>query len=73
MGPFIYIFLGTVKEISIGPTAIMALMTFSYARSGGAEYAILLGFLAGCIELVAGLLNLGNFLKVMGIIQYPPT
>ena len=27
VGPFLYIFLGTVKEISLGPTAIMALMT----------------------------------------------
>ena len=61
MGPLLYIFLGTVNELSIGPTAIMALMTFSYAHSGGAEYAILLTFLAGFIELVAGLLNLGNF------------
>ena len=62
MGPLLYIFLGTVNELSIGPTAIMALMTYSYAHSGGAEYAILLTFLAGFIELVAGLLNLGNFM-----------
>lgn len=38
----------------------MAIMTHEYAVKGGAPYAIVLSFLAGCIELMAGLLNLGK-------------
>lgn len=60
MGPFLYVLFGTVKELSTGPTAVMALMTFTYASAGGPEYAVLIAFLAGCIELLAGLLNLGK-------------
>ncbi|XP_057371308.1 sodium-independent sulfate anion transporter-like isoform X2 [Daphnia carinata] len=59
MGMFAYTVFGSVRESSIGPTAVMALMTFSYANEGGAAYAALLSFLAGAIELCAGLLNLG--------------
>lgn len=59
MGLFAYTVFGSVKESSMGPTAVMALMTFNYANEGGPAYACLLSFLAGLIELVAGLLNLG--------------
>lgn len=43
----------------MAPTAVMALMAHPYTQKGGIEYAIVLSFLAGCIELLAGLLNLG--------------
>jgi len=59
MGPFLYIIFGTAKEVSIGPTAIMSLMTQTYVMKGGPAYAVLLAFLSGCVELAAGLLNLG--------------
>jgi len=66
MGVFVYVVLGTVKEASVGPTAVMSLMTFSYANEGGPAYAALLCFLAGWIELFAGILNLGNnFMRLM--------
>lgn len=58
-GPFVYALLGSVRQITVGPTAVMAIMTHEYAVKGGAPYAIVLSFLAGCIELMAGLLNLG--------------
>jgi sodium-independent sulfate anion transporter 11 len=63
MGLFVYVILGTSKECSIGPTAVMSLMTFSYASQGGPIYSTLLAFLAGWLELAAGLLNLGMSLK----------
>ena len=47
------------SQLSVGPTAVMALMTFSYANEGGPAYAALLTFLAGWIQLFAGILNLG--------------
>lgn len=37
----------------------MAIMTQAYTIKGGAPYAIMLSFLAGCFEFLAGLLNLG--------------
>ena len=58
-GPFVYAVFGSVQQITVGPTAVMAIMTLEYAHKGGAPYAIILSFLAGCVELVAGLLNLG--------------
>lgn len=59
MGLFTYAVFGSVNETSIGPTAVLALMTFSYAHEGGPAYAALLSFLTGLVELVAGILNLG--------------
>ena len=56
MGLFVYVILGTSKECSIGPTAVMSLMTFSYASQGGPIYSTLLAFLAGWLELAASLI-----------------
>nr|XP_053638568.1 sodium-independent sulfate anion transporter-like [Cherax quadricarinatus] len=64
---FVYFLLGSTNELSIGPTAIMSLMTYQYSGQGGADYAVLLTFMAGIIELVAGIINLGfviNFISV---------
>lgn len=57
-----YALLGSVRQITVGPTAVMAIMTHEYTLKGGAPYAIILSFLAGCIELLAGLLNFGIIL-----------
>ena len=45
-------------DITIGPTAIMALMTSVHAQYGP-QYAVLLSFLSGIIILLCGLLQLG--------------
>lgn len=55
----VYAFLGSVSQVTVGPTAVMALMASEYVQKGGVEYAVVLSFLAGCFELVAGALNLG--------------
>jgi sodium-independent sulfate anion transporter 11 len=49
----------------MGATAVMALMTHQYVQLGGAEYAVILSFVSGCIELLAGLLNLGINLIIL--------
>ncbi|KAB7494487.1 Sodium-independent sulfate anion transporter [Armadillidium nasatum] len=41
----------------------MSLMTYQYSNQGGADYAILLCFLAGVIEIFAGIVNLGFFIN----------
>ncbi|XP_060108078.1 sodium-independent sulfate anion transporter-like [Heteronotia binoei] len=67
MGCFIYCLLGTAKDVTLGPTAIMSLLVSSYAFHDPA-YAILLTFLSGCIQLLMGLLQLGFLLD---FISYP--
>lgn len=59
MGCFIYMIFGSCKDITIGPTAIMAIMTHEYSGHGGADFAVLLCFLSGLIILAAGICNLG--------------
>lgn len=61
MGCFVYCLLGTSKDVTLGPTAIMSLLVSSYAFHDPA-YAILLTFLSGCIQLAMGLLHLGFLL-----------
>lgn len=58
MGCFIYIILGTCKDVPVGPTAIAALLTFQTA-GGVLQKAILLSFLTGIIELLMGVFGLG--------------
>lgn len=64
MGSFIYIFFGTIKQISIGPSSLMTLLTFSYVGDLPLDYMVLLCFLGGCVELIMGILNLGILLKL---------
>ncbi|XP_071429422.1 sodium-independent sulfate anion transporter isoform X3 [Pithys albifrons albifrons] len=61
MGCFVYFFLGTAKDVTLGPTAIMSLLVSSYAFHEPV-YAVLLAFLSGCIQLAMGLLQLGFLL-----------
>lgn len=59
-GSLIYVFFGTIKEVSIGPTSLMALLTLQYTVDKPPEFAIILAFLAGCVELAMGILKLGK-------------
>lgn len=59
MGSFVYIFFGSCKATTIGPTAIMALMTQPYITGKSPDFAVLLAFLSGIITLCLGFLNLG--------------
>ena len=65
MGCFVYCFLGTSKDITLGPTAIMSLMTATFAESpvkNDATYAILLCLLTGCVQFLMGIFRLGMYL-----------
>lgn len=58
LGCFVYIILGSCKDVPMGPTAIASLLTFQ-AAGGVWQRAVLLSFLTGAIELLMGALGLG--------------
>ena len=63
MGCFIYCILGTSKDITLGPTAIMSLMTAAFASSPvdkDPTYAIILTLICGVVQFVMGVLHLGK-------------
>lgn len=61
LGAFIYTFVGSCKDVPMGPTAIVSLMTYSSAAvtGYGPEYATLLCFLTGVVQLAMGACGLG--------------
>ncbi|XP_068084369.1 sodium-independent sulfate anion transporter [Anabrus simplex] len=71
MGSFTYIIFGSCKDITIGPTAILAIMTQKAVEASGtadfADFAVLLCFLSGCIILLLGLLNLGFLVDFISV------
>ncbi|XP_076028630.1 sodium-independent sulfate anion transporter-like isoform X2 [Oratosquilla oratoria] len=58
-GVMVYALLGTTPELALGPTAMLAILTKQYAAQGGADYAVLLCFTSGIVEVIAGIANLG--------------
>lgn len=60
VGCFIYTIFGSCKDITIGPTALMALMTYQQIVGRNTDYAILLCFLSGIVQLLMAILNLGR-------------
>lgn len=64
----LYVVLGTVKEVSIGPTSLMALFTLQVCRGLPVEFVVLLTFLSGCVVLVMGLLRLGEWTLTFNLI-----
>jgi len=68
MGCFIYALLGSCKDVAVGPTSIMAIIVAPYVMAGGVQYSILLAFMAGCIQFLFGVLNLGF---IVDFISFP--
>ncbi|XP_076655669.1 sodium-independent sulfate anion transporter [Halictus rubicundus] len=65
-GSFVYILFGTCREVNIGPTALISLLTYTYAR-GNPEYAVLLCFLSGCVTIILGILRLGFLVEFVSV------
>uniref|UniRef100_T1IX46 SLC26A/SulP transporter domain-containing protein n=1 Tax=Strigamia maritima TaxID=126957 RepID=T1IX46_STRMM len=59
MACFVYCIFGSTNEVTIGPTAIMGLLTAEQSKKGGPTYAVLLCFLSGVTEFLFGFFNLG--------------
>ena len=65
MGCFVYLFVGQVKDLNVGPNAILCLLvgqyvTFDKFGEQYVDYAVLLCFLTGMVELILGLGRLGK-------------
>lgn len=58
-GSLIYMFLGTVKEVSIGPTSLMSILTVTYTFEKPIEYVFIMTFVCGCVEMLMGIFHLG--------------
>ncbi|EZA61752.1 hypothetical protein DMN91_003561 [Ooceraea biroi] len=67
MGAIVYVIFGSCKDITIGPTALMALMTHDYVQGRNADFAILLAFLSGCLQLLMACLRLGVLIDFISI------
>jgi len=58
------------REVTIGPTALLALMTSRHTNLGGMSgphLAILLCFLAGIVEFIMALLRLGALVDLISL------
>lgn len=67
MGCFVYLIFGSTKEVTVGPTAIMALLSQHHVGKLGNDIAVLICFLSGCIITAMGILHLGflvNFISM---------
>lgn len=62
MGCFVYIILGSCKDVPMGPSSIASLLTFQ-ATGGIWQKAVLLCFLTGLVEIVMGVIGMGFFLN----------
>nr|CAD7259328.1 unnamed protein product [Timema shepardi] len=59
LGCFLYIVLGSCKDVPMGPTAIISMLTYQTTKGLDPAFAVLLCFLMGCVEVLMGLLGLG--------------
>ncbi|XP_062547505.1 sodium-independent sulfate anion transporter isoform X2 [Armigeres subalbatus] len=67
VGSLVYVIFGTVKEVSIGPTSLMALLIIQYTVDKPVQYVMILAFIAGIVELLMGVLNLGFLVSFIPI------
>lgn len=40
MGCFVYMFFGSTKDVTVGPTAIMGLLTVTFVRQYNEDFAV---------------------------------
>ncbi|XP_044758384.1 sodium-independent sulfate anion transporter-like isoform X2 [Coccinella septempunctata] len=67
VGCFVYVIFGTCKDITIGPTALMSLMTYQQVMGRNSDYAVLLCFLSGIIQFLMAILHLGVLIDFISI------
>ena len=68
MGSFVYVLLGTSKDVNIGPTAVMSLLTATFAH-GSVLLAVVLSLCSGVVQIILGLLHIGKSLVIDEILS----
>ncbi|XP_054736000.1 sodium-independent sulfate anion transporter isoform X1 [Anastrepha obliqua] len=70
IGGIVYAFLGSCRQVTIGPTALLALMTSrhtSFGLNSGPAYAILLCLISGIVEFLMAVLRLGALVDLISL------
>ena len=67
MGVFVYTFFGTSKDVTIGPTAILSLITASYNVPHCVDMAVVLSLYIGLILLLMGIFRLGFLVRFVSV------
>ncbi|XP_076667301.1 sodium-independent sulfate anion transporter isoform X2 [Andrena cerasifolii] len=67
MGCFVYLVFGSCKDVTVGPTAIMALLSQQHVMRLGDDIAVFMCFVSGCLILLMGLLHLGFLLEFVSM------
>ena len=58
---------GSSKDVTVGPTAIMSILTSEYVEEYSWEYAILLAFVCGIMITLFGVLRLGFLIDFISV------
>ncbi|KAK7576361.1 hypothetical protein V9T40_012647 [Parthenolecanium corni] len=66
-GCLVYCIFGSCKDITIGPTALMSLMTYQQVIGRNADFAVLLCFLTGIVQILMGFFHLGVLIDFISI------
>ena len=65
---FVYCLLGTSKDMSLGPTAVMSLMVADYGeKCDVVEISVAISFFCGIIWLLMGMLSLGFIVRLIPV------
>jgi sodium-independent sulfate anion transporter 11 len=67
MGCFVYFFFGSTKDLTIGPTAILSILTYTVVGKLNADLAVFSTFVSGCIITLLGVLNLGFLMQFLSM------
>lgn len=60
IGPLIYLVFGSIDKVIIGPTSLVALVSVQFTVGRPIEFAFLLTFLSGVVQIIMGALRMGE-------------
>nr|XP_016926103.1 sodium-independent sulfate anion transporter [Drosophila suzukii] len=59
IGPLIYLIFGSIDKVIIGPTSLVALVSVQFTVGRPIEFAFLLTFLSGIVQIIMGTMQMG--------------
>lgn len=65
MGSFVYFIFGTAKDVAVGPSIVVSILTATYGTGNSPilkdpTYAIMLSLFTGIVQAAMGILHLGK-------------